>query len=329
MTPHGTFSHFHQLVFQMGLSWMSPLCPTAATLGGSSPTSHPKLCFRFPSSVQPSSSAASHHRAERPTLENKGISDGEPASLGRTGWEGRWAGVLRGGPSLWHFPQSPPGSGSWPSSACSCHLLAELGLGQTLRLAPCGTTGRRGPRQRGPGTPCHFPPPASPPLAPPCPHLLAPGAGGGSSQTGPGAPRAHCRRAVPWGTSKASIRSRPHSLRSLSKGIATLGLCSVRLGFLPGHSAHGFLIPISASGTRHPAAAGKALRPRAPPAASRNASACLSHPEPGGAPTVPAPLPQLSQGWGTPRGHRGADSRSSWGWWHPHTPGPRCTPSPH
>lgn len=61
------------------------------------------------------------------------------------------------------------------------------------------------------------------------------------------------------------------SVSFLPKETTTLG-SRVRLGFLSRHSAHGFLIPLSASGSRHPAAAGKALRPRAPTAASRNGS---------------------------------------------------------
>lgn len=227
-------------------------------------------------------------------------------------WEGkagkeRWAGVLRRSPHSTPLPSKP----SWlrgPAllSLLLGHLFADLRLGQTGRLAPSGggeSHGRRGgPRRRGPATPCPIQV-VHPPF--PCPSLPP------TSQQG----RPGSLRNRPWGPacallarsplkakSLAFVKSRPHSVRSLSKRNSDACFCSARLGFLPGHSAHGFLIPILASGTRHPAAAGKALRPRAPPAASRNASARLSHREPGGAPTVPAPLPQLPHGWGNPQG---------------------------
>lgn len=125
----------------------------------------PTHCLR---SAQPSSSPASHHRAERPTLKTK-----ESLMENRLVWEGQ---AGRGGGRRFlrnpHFCSSLKAllaRGPAFFSLLLCHLLAALGPRPTLRLASCGAPMRTGPRWRGSATPCHFRPPTHPPSAPPLP----------------------------------------------------------------------------------------------------------------------------------------------------------------
>lgn len=149
----------------------------------------PTHCLR---SAQPSSSPASHHRAERPTLKTK-----ESLMENRLVWEGQ---AGRGGGR--RFLGSPHFCSSLkallarvrPSSAC----ISVICLLPWVHVRPCAWlhVGRRREQDPGGEVPRHPATSGLPPLRPLPPHF--PAGGLGSSQRGPRPthPNAHCPRAV-------------------------------------------------------------------------------------------------------------------------------------
>lgn len=190
-----------------------------------------------------------------------------------------------------------------------CHLLANLSLRQTLRLAPFGVSGkRRGPRRRGPATPCPFPPPTLPPSAPPCPPPPSVGGGGDPPKRARGPACSLPVRNPLRATSKAFIRSRPRSLGSLSK--EQRRLLRLRAPRLP----PGPLRPRVSDphfGVWSPTPCGCGESP-APPRASRRFPERLGLSESPGARRRPhraRAAPAARPGLGNPRGQRGTRAR--------------------